>query len=139
VSLVSHNSTDLYPAVRSILTEFFGLHPVCRHETYPATIFHITFYLPVWVCADLQIGYSSVAGSSCWITKVITISVQVGFVVDRVTLGHTTPPPPINSVCPPQYYSTADVCLRLTQLPQKLYNLKNILLLCLLALVFVTS
>jgi hypothetical protein len=41
VPLVAHNSTDLYPAVWSMLTELFELHPACRHETCPVTIIHI--------------------------------------------------------------------------------------------------
>ena len=36
-----------------MLAELFGLHPVCRHETYPVTVFLITFYFPRWVCAVL--------------------------------------------------------------------------------------
>jgi hypothetical protein len=100
VSRVAHNSTDLYPAGWSLLTELFVRLLVCRHETYPVTIFHITFYLPGWVCAGLQIGYTSVAGFSSRITMVTTISVQVGFVLERVTLGHHPPPPGINSLCP---------------------------------------
>jgi hypothetical protein len=74
------------PACRSMLTELLRLRPACRHETYPFTIFLITFYLPGLVCADLQIGYSSFAGFSSRITKVTTISVQVGFVAEIVTL-----------------------------------------------------
>ena len=35
----------------------------------------------------------------------------------------TSPSLPLNSVCPPQYHSTTDVCLRSTHLTQKLYNL----------------
>jgi len=97
-TLVAHNSTALYPAGWSMLTGLFGLHPVCRHETYPVTIFHITFYFPRWVCAVLVCRRLLISDN-----KVTTISVQVGFVVERVTLGHF--PPPINSVCPPQYHS----------------------------------
>jgi len=54
VSAVAHNSTELYAEVWSMITELFGLHLVCRHETYPVTIFHISCYLPEGVCADLQ-------------------------------------------------------------------------------------
>jgi hypothetical protein len=92
VPLVAHSSTDLYIAKWSILIELFELHPVCRHETYPDTIFHITFYLPGRVCADLQIGHTSVAGFSSRITMVRTISLDVRFVVERVTLGHNPSP-----------------------------------------------
>ena len=120
VPLVAHNSTYLYPAVSSMLSQLFEIHSVCRHETYPVTIFPITFSFPAWVCAVLQIGYTSVAILSSRITKVKTISVQVGFLVERETLGH---PPPINFICPTQYHSTTYVCLRLTHLPQKLYDL----------------
>ena len=91
--LVAHNSTDLYPAGLSVLTELFVRLTVCRHDTYPVTIFHITFYLPGWVCADLQIGYTSVAGFSYPITRVTTMSVQVGFVVKGVTLDISPSPP----------------------------------------------
>ena len=80
-----------------MLTELFGLHPVCLHETDPVTIFHVTFYLPGWVCAVLQIVHTSVAGFSSRITKVTTISVEVGFVVERVTL---VLPPPIIPFAP---------------------------------------
>jgi hypothetical protein len=119
VPLVARDSTDSYAAGWSVFPELFGLHLVCRQETYPVTIFHITFYFPGWVCADLQTGYSSVAGFSSRINKVTTLSVQVGFVVEL----HWEIPPPINYVCPTQYHSTTDICLRLTHLPQKLYNL----------------
>ena len=99
VPLAPHNSTDLYHAGWSVLTQLLGLHPVCRHETYPVTIFHVTFYFSGWICADLKIEYSSVARFSSRITMVTTILVQAGFVVERVTLGH--PPSPINSACSP--------------------------------------
>ena len=103
VPLVACDSTDSYSACWSIFTELFGLHPVCRHETYPVTIFHITFYFFGWICAVLQIGYSSVACISSRINKVTTISVQVGLVVERVTLGHPPPlliPFPLLSIIP---------------------------------------
>jgi hypothetical protein len=85
-----------------MVTELFGLQLVCRHETYPVTIFHITFYFSGCVCEVLQIGYTSVAGFSSRITEVTTISVLVGFVVET---GTSPPNHPINSVCPPQYHS----------------------------------
>jgi small basic protein len=75
--LFAHNSTYLYPAVRSILTELFGLHPACRHETYIFTIFQITLYFPRCVCAVLQIWFSSVTGYSSHLTKVTTISFRL--------------------------------------------------------------
>jgi len=81
-----------------MLTELLGLHLLCRLETYPVTIFHITFFLLGWVFAVLQIGYPSVAGLSSRITTVTTISVQEGFVVERITLGH--PPPPLIPFAP---------------------------------------
>ena len=123
--LVPHNSTELYPEGWSMLTELFGHYPVCRHETCPVTIFHITFYFPGWVCAVLQIGYSSVAGLSSRRTRFTTVSVHVGFVVKKVTLDLVYPPTPtpIKSVCPTQYHSATGVSLCLTHLPQKLYNL----------------
>ena len=70
----------------------------------------------------------SVAGFSSRITRVTTISVQVGYVVERVTLGH--PPYPLhcracNSVLTTQYYSITDVNLCLST-----YH-KNYTILCL--------
>jgi len=76
-----------------MITALFELHPVFRHETYPVTIFHISFYLPGWVCAVLQKGYTSVAGFSSRITRVTILSVHFGFVLERMTLGHHHPPP----------------------------------------------
>jgi hypothetical protein len=61
----------------------------------------------------------SVAGFSSRITKVTTILVQVGFLVERVTLGH--PPPPLIPFAPSVSFPT-DVCLLLTHLPQMPYN-----------------
>jgi hypothetical protein len=69
-----------------MLTELLELHPACRHETYPVTNFHVTFYLRGWVFADLQIGYTAVAGFSSRIIMVRTISLEVRLVVERVAL-----------------------------------------------------
>ena len=74
VPLVARNSTRSYPAVWSVLTELFEFHLVCRHETYPVTIFHVTFSFPGCVCAVLQIGYTSVTGFSSRTTMVTTTS-----------------------------------------------------------------
>jgi hypothetical protein len=65
------------------------LHVVLKH---PVTIIHMTFYFPGLICADFQIGYTSVAGFTSRITMVRTISLEVGFVVERVSLGHPSPP-----------------------------------------------
>jgi len=55
----------------------------------------------MWVCADLQIGYTSLAGLSSRRTSFTTVSVHVGFVVKKVTLGLLYPPsPPLNPFVP---------------------------------------
>ena len=78
----------------SLVSAFWALWAPFYMSSWIITcyLFHKTYYFTGCVCAELQLGYRSVAGISSQITKVTTISVQVGFVVERVTLGH---PPPL--------------------------------------------
>jgi len=50
VPLVAHNSTDLYPAIWSMLTQLFELHLVCRHETSCYHLSHNLLLTRVWLC-----------------------------------------------------------------------------------------
>ena len=122
MSAFAHIPTDLYHAGWSTLNELLMPHPVCRHDTYPVTIFHITFYLPrlvcvrftnrVLVCRRLLIYHNQSHNyiSPSWVCS------------GENDTEYPPHPPNHNSVHATQYYSRTAVNICLSHQPQKLYN-----------------